>query len=202
MIFECVINVSEGRRNEVLTAIAQAGGDAVVDIHRDGDHNRSVFTIASKSLNDVYESAQKLTAVALDLISFESHTGVHPRLGVVDVVPFISYDGNDVSISDDTLSAAHLFAAWAHETFLLPIFFYDHADKTGRTLPSIRKHAFGEESPSLGTDAHYQHGSMCVGVREPLIAINVNLVSNNRETANLIAKIFARVLEVSPEFAH
>lgn len=188
MIFECVINISEGRDKNIIAEIARAGGETVRNIHSDTDHNRSVITIASRNLDDVYSCAQKVVAHALLTLSLDKHDGVHPRLGVVDVVPFISYSELHVSPTGETIAAAHSFGEWL-DNQSTPVFFYDLASSDGTTLPSIRKYAFNELMPSLSTQTNNQKtGATCVGAREPLIAINVNLDSRDINWAQSIAR--------------
>ncbi len=187
MIFECVINISEGRDVVAIDAIA-AAGDCVRDVHADRDHNRSVITLASRDLGDVESSAREVVGRALETLSLDTHEGVHPRLGVVDVVPFISYNGVDTSPSVETISAARSFGEWL-DALGTPVFFYDTASPESVTLPAIRKHAFTELMPSLNVQsANDKTGATCVGAREPLIAINVNIDTSDLAVAQSIAR--------------
>ncbi|MHB1785872.1 MAG: hypothetical protein ACYCS7_06945, partial [Acidimicrobiales bacterium] len=107
MVLECVINVSEGRRRRAIECIAQAGGVSLLDVHSDEHHHRSVFTLAGP---EVEEAARSLAVAALAQIDLSSHTGAHPRLGAVDVVPFVPLAG---SLMADAIAARDSFAAWA-----------------------------------------------------------------------------------------
>lgn len=186
MIFECVINISEGRDHRVIGEIAL--GNHVRNIHMDADHNRSVLTLASTKLDDVFVSAQRITSAALEKLSFSAHQGVHPRLGIVDVVPFISYSDNDVKPTAETIATAKDFGQWLDDLGT-PIFFYDAASPDRTTLPSIRKYAFAQLPPSLSVQNQNPHtGATCVGARDPLIAINVNLDCRDVAWAQLIAQ--------------
>jgi glutamate formiminotransferase len=85
-MLECVINISEGRDSERLARLAARVDNALLDLHADEHHNRSVFTLAGE---DVLDAAKALCAKAVVELDLRQHQGVHPRLGVVDVVPFV-----------------------------------------------------------------------------------------------------------------
>lgn len=187
-MFECVINVSEGRDQAAIEDIRIAGGAHVLDVHSDIDHNRTVYTVASRTLSDVYDTACAVVTRSYDLLDFTNHLGVHPCLGVVDVVPFVSYDNENMVPSQETIDAALAFAQWAHTTFDIPVFTYDRAHPRTQRLPDIRRHAFHEVHPAYGTEKHARFGALCVGARRPLIAINVNLLTEDIFVVKHIAK--------------
>ena len=135
-MLESVPNVSEGRDRVVLERLARACGDALLDRHVDVDHHRSVFTLAGP---DTADAVQQLAVAVLADVDLRVHRGVHPRLGALDVVPFVSLAGSSPA---DAVAAAHRFAAWAAETLELPVFLYDDADGAHRTLPDARRDAF------------------------------------------------------------
>ena len=89
-VFQCVVNVSEGRDEHVLGELAAAAGTTLLDLHRDADHNRSVLTLAGPA-DAVVPGARALATVAVDRLDLRTHEGAHPRLGVLDVVPFVPY---------------------------------------------------------------------------------------------------------------
>src|SRR5438093_6565790 len=93
-VLECVINVSEGRNAAVIDAIARAAGDHVLDVHADARHNRSVLTLAG---DDVEDAARAVTVEGVHRIDLRLHVGVHPRMGAVDVVPFVPLDDAEMS---------------------------------------------------------------------------------------------------------
>src|SRR5688500_8070931 len=101
-MLECVVNLSEGRRPEVVAAVADAAGAALLDVHTDPDHNRSVLTLVG-SADGVVEAAMALARAAVERIDLSAHSGVHPRLGAVDVVPFVPLGGETL---DDTTKVA------------------------------------------------------------------------------------------------
>src|SRR6185436_17640528 len=92
MVLECVPNVSEGRDARVIAALADACGPSLLDVHRDADHHRSVFTLAGPAPRDAIGAVQALARVIAEQIDLRAHQGVHPRLGALDVVPFVAFD--------------------------------------------------------------------------------------------------------------
>lgn len=178
-MLECVVNVSEGRDAHLVSRIAGAVSDTpegqLLDIHSDADHNRSVFTLVG------VEAPRALTRRCVELLDIADHSGVHPRIGVVDVVPFVALDG---SSPDDALTARNEFATWAADELNLPVFLYGPE----RTLPDIRRGAWKTLMPDHGPDnPHPTAGAVCVGVRPVLIAYNVFLASPDLSLAKDIA---------------
>ena len=174
-MLECVINVSEGRNHAILDSLAQSCVADLLDIHSDPDHNRSVFTMVG------VDAPRALARAAVSVLSLNDHSGVHPRIGVVDVVPF-------VPLVDSTMNDARIardeFATWAASELNVPCFLYG----TERTLPGIRKNAWTSLMPSAGTHSpHPTAGAMCVGVREPLVAYNLWLEDVDLATTRRIA---------------
>src|ERR1700736_4543946 len=94
-MLECVVNVSEGRSGPILTALATAAGPCLLDVHRDADHNRSVFTLAGPDqvLTDLEEGVRALAAETVAQVDLRDHAGAHPRFGALDVVPWVSLTG-------------------------------------------------------------------------------------------------------------
>jgi len=186
-VLECVPNVSEGRDHEVLDALAGACGDALLDLHVDPDHHRSVFTLAGDDVPEVVRSLALGVAERLDL---RQHAGVHPRLGALDVVPFVPLAG---STPDEAVDAALAFARWAADALAVPTFLYDGADPAGRSLPDTRRDAFAKRAPDTGPSRpHPSLGAIAVGARAPLVAVNCELARDDPALARTIA---ARVRE-------
>ncbi|HET7721696.1 MAG TPA: hypothetical protein VFK43_17130, partial [Acidimicrobiales bacterium] len=159
-----MINVSEGRDRSVIRRIAAAGGPCLLDVHSDPHHNRSVLTLAGAG---VEAAAQAVATEAVRDIDLRLHVGVHPRLGAVDVVPFVPLAGASM---DDALAARDRFAAWAGEHLAVPCFLYGPE----RSLPDVRRHAFTGLAPDTGPPvAHPTAGAICVGARPVLVAYNV-----------------------------
>jgi glutamate formiminotransferase / 5-formyltetrahydrofolate cyclo-ligase len=158
------MNVSEGRDRSVVDAIAGAGGGVVLDVHADPHHNRAVLTLAGAG---VEEAARAVTVEAVRRIDLRLHVGVHPRLGAVDVVPFVPLAGSSI---DDAVAARDQFAAWAGSALGVPCFLYGPE----RTLPDVRRHAFTALAPDTGPPvAHPTAGAICAGARPVLVAYNV-----------------------------
>ena len=177
-MLECVVNVSEGKDADVLNALRRAVQDHLLDIHRDADHNRSVFTLVGE------DAPRLLAGAAVGLIDISVHRGVHPRLGAVDVVPFVPLEGSAMS---DAMAARDRFARWAADELGVPCFLYGPE----RTLPEVRRGAWSSLSPDTGPQVpHPTAGAMCVGAREPLVAYNLWLrgvsLADTREIARLV----------------
>jgi len=174
-VLECVINISEGRNHAIIDALAQSCAGDLLDIHSDPDHNRSVFTMVG------IDAPRALTRAAVSALRINDHSGVHPRLGVVDVVPFVPLVN---STMHDAQKARDEFATWATEELHVPSFLYG----SERTLPDIRKTAWTSLMPDVGSHVpHPAAGAMCVGVREPLVAYNLWLENTDLETTRRIA---------------
>lgn len=168
-MLECVVNISEGRNREVLQQLVAVCADDLLDVHVDPDHNRSVFTLL-----DV-DAPRRLTRQAINLLQLDIHQGVHPRLGVVDVVPFVPLEGSTMA---DAIVARDAFANWVSSELLVPCFLYG----TDRTLPDIRRDAWTLLRPQCGPSSpHLTAGAICVGARNYLVAYNVWLNANASE---------------------
>ena len=176
MVLECVVNVSEGMDLSVLRTLSEAVGDDLLDVHHDADHHRSVFTMVGT------EAPRRLARRAIELVDLSRHAGVHPRVGAVDVVPFVPLAP---STFDDALTARDEFARFAAEELGVPCFLYGPE----RSLPDIRRRAFTGLEPDVGPDVpHPSAGAMCVGARSILIAYNVWLASDDVNVAKAIAR--------------
>lgn len=174
-MLECVINVSEGRHHAILDSLAQSCAGDLLDIHSDPDHNRSVFTMVG------VDAPRALARAAVSALRLSDHSGVHPRIGVVDVVPFVPLVN---STMNDAQIARDEFAAWAATELDVPCFLYGRE----RTLPDIRKTAWTSLVPDVGSDVpHSTAGAMCVGAREPLVAYNLWLENVDLATTRRIA---------------
>lgn len=160
-MLECVLNISEGRDLDLVARIAGQAGRALLDVHSDPHHHRSVLTVVGE------EAARAVAAAAVADLRLEGHDGVHPRLGVLDVVPFVALDGSDRA---EARSARDRFATWLAAEWAVPCFLYGPE----RTLPDIRRHAFTSLAPDVGPAApHPTAGATAVGERPVLIAYNV-----------------------------
>ncbi len=184
-MLETVINVSEGRDDRVIDAIGGAAGTSLLDIHRDRDHHRSVFTLAARDPGTTEAAARRLAGVVMADLDITRHAGVHPRLGVLDVVPFIALEPTPADIAT---RAGIAFGHWLANTHGVPVFFYGDASPAAHTLPEIRRDAFSLIVPDCGPPTpHPRYGATVVGSRPPLIAVNVELASRDLDTARQIA---------------
>jgi glutamate formiminotransferase len=180
-VLECVINISEGRNAATLQALRDACTSALLDIHTDAHHNRSVFTLSG---SHVEEAARALTRRAVDLLDIREHHGVHPRIGVVDVVPFVSLP-NTGSTTQDAVRAQTAFAQWVSAELHIPAFLYGD----NRSLPELRKGIFAAFPPEFGPPTpHETAGAIAVGHRPLLIAYNLWLKTNDIRRSKEIAR--------------
>jgi glutamate formiminotransferase len=199
-MYECVPNVSEGRNQATIDAIADAvrgtSGVHLLNIHSDPDHNRSVFTYVSDSADAIRDATLRLYEVAVPLIDLRIHHGAHPRVGAVDVVPFVPLEGTAM---DECVALAERTAAEIAERFHIPIYLYEEAARNvdRRELPVIRSGQF-EKFPDKIRDSrwvpdfgpaqvHPTAGVSVVGARVPLIAFNMQLASDRMEVAQACA---------------
>ena len=175
-MLECVINVSEGRRFGVIETIARAAAGELLDVHTDADHHRSVVTVIGE------DAARAVTVATVLQLDLRTHDGVHPRIGVVDVVPFVPLGG---ATMPDAIAARDRFAAWVGTELGVPCFLYGPE----RTLPEIRRHAWQDLEPDHGpTTPHPTAGAIAVGARPILVAYNVWLEQPDLDLARSIAR--------------
>ncbi len=179
-LLECVVNISEGRDRATIDALGAASRECLLDAHVDASHHRSVFTLAGE---EVEEAARALARRAIALIDLSRHEGEHPRLGVVDVVPFVPL-GPEGMRADGALSEAirarDAFCEWAATQLSLPCFVYGPE----RSLPEVRKHAFSSLGPDCGPRVPSPTaGACCVGARHVLVAYNLLLTDATIERA-------------------
>ena len=200
MLIESVPNVSEGRRLDVVDRMASAieAGDGVFLLDRtsDASHNRSVFTIAGEH-EAVADALERLVEVAVHEIDMDSHTGEHPRIGAVDVIPFVPLGSTTM---DDCIEMARDFGARIATRFDLPVFLYANAATRPERvkLADVRRGQYEGlkneiEEPGRAPDfgpprLHPSAGAVAVGARPFLIAYNINLASKDVELAKRIAR--------------
>lgn len=187
---ECVANVSEGRDPGLLGDLATACGDVLLDVHTDPHHNRAVFTMAGPSAA-VESAARSLASLAVERIDIRTHTGAHPRLGAIDVVPFVPLPGG-LPAPDADLGPATIvrdrFARWAGRALDLPCFLYGPLDGLIQSLPAIRRAAFAGLLPDTGPRRpHPTAGATAVGARGVLVAYNLWLDAPAAGTARAVA---------------
>jgi glutamate formiminotransferase len=184
-VLECVVNVSEGRDVAMLDVLSGSCGASLLDRHQDPDHHRSVFTLAGPGPRDAETAAAALARAVAEQLDLTEHEGVHPRFGMLDVVPFCALDED----RDVAAAAALGFAEWAAADLELPVFLYDDADQLRRSLPELRAAAFTTRAPDLGpTRPHPTLGAVAVGARPPLVAVNCWLDTDDLLIAREIAR--------------
>ena len=155
----------------------------VQDYSSDIDHNRSVITILGNK-DEVFHSLKECGKLA-HLIDLTQHTGAHPRVGSIDVVPIVPL--RDISM-EECVELAHKVGKMFYEDFEIPVFFYEEAclKEENRFLENCRASEY--KTLDLGTKPHPTMGASCISARCPLIAYNVNLATDNIKIAKIIAK--------------
>lgn len=199
-IIESIPNISEGRDKGIIEAcvdqIRSTPGCTLLDYSSDASHNRSVITYMG-SIEGVEEASVKLVKKASELIDLRKHQGEHPRMGAVDVMPF-------VPIKEASIEACVALSKRVGKRILeeadVPVFFYEQSTELAnrKNLAKIRKGQFEgmaekvmdpDWEPDLGGKRiHPTAGVIAVGARPPLIAYNINLSTNDLEIASNIAK--------------
>ncbi len=198
-LVECVPNFSEGRRPDVIDALVeavQATPDVqLLDRTSDRDHNRSVLTFAGPAAS-VLRAMEGATERAIELIDMTRHVGQHPRIGAVDVVPFVPLGATTMA---ECVELARSFGRLAADRFGLPVYLYARAaERAGREiLADIRRPQYEGLKDLIGTpdytpdfgpaQLHPTAGAIAVGARPPLIAYNINLETEDVELAKRIA---------------
>jgi len=199
-VLECVPNFSEGRDTETISRLQGAAssvrGVKLLDTCTDADHNRTVLTIIGEP-PALLESVLAACSEAVRLIDMRRHKGVHPRIGAVDVVPFVPLHGAEMK---DAVRAAHEFGKMFSAANNVPVYFYGEAalDPCRRQLPDLRRGGYeGIKAklcdpcwkPDCGAcELNERSGATAVGAREALIAFNVNLDTGDLSIASDIAR--------------
>jgi glutamate formiminotransferase len=198
-LVECVPNVSEGRRSGVIATLANAlavPGVHLLDQSSDPSHNRTVYTFVGKPA-PLQQAVLQLFASAIAHIDLRDHRGVHPRIGAVDVVPFVPLESATMA---ECVELATSTAALVAGRYAVPVYLYEEAaSRPGRrNLADIRRGGIealaarmGEDEwrPDFGDPApHPTAGASAIGARPELIAYNVNLASDRLDLAERIAR--------------
>ena len=199
-ILECVPNFSEGRDLDKIDKVVEPfrgkEGVRLLDYKRDHDHNRVVVTAIGEP-DALKLAVVDAMGVAIDLIDMRKHEGQHPRMGAIDVVPFIPIKGVTM---EEAVDLSKEVAKEASNKYSLPIYLYEKsATRPEReNLANIRKGQFEgmakkikqpDWAPDFGPiEIHPTAGITAVGARMPLVAFNVNLDTDSLEIANTIAK--------------
>lgn len=199
-LIECVPNFSEGKRDDVIEQIAATvravEGVRLLDVSSNPDHNRTVLTFVGPP-EKVAEAAFACTAEAVKLIDMEQHKGEHPRIGAMDVVPFVPVTGMTL---EEAVELAKQVGERIARELQVPVYLYAAAatTPTRKRLPDVRQGQYEglkesistpERKPDFGeARMHPTAGATAVGARPPLIAFNINLGTTNLQIAKNIAK--------------
>ncbi len=199
-IIECIPNFSEARRPEVveqiLAALTSVAEVSLLDRSSDTDHNRTVVTYAGPPAA-VEEAAFRAIAKAAELIDLDQHTGEHPRLGATDVVPFVPISGISM---DECVAMARRLGQRVGTELGIPVYLYEYAalkpERTG--LETIRKGQYEaikeeiglkpERAPDFGPTKLPKAGAVVIGARDPLVAYNIYLTTDDVAVADKIAR--------------
>ncbi len=198
-IVECIPNISEGRRldvvEEIVGQVRKVPGVVLLDYSSNADHNRTVITFIGEP-EGVLEAAWRLMSRAAALIDLNTHQGEHPRMGATDVVPFVPVQ--DVSM-DECVELAKRLGERVGRELGIPVFLYEKAASrpARRNLADVRRGQYEglkeriktpEGTPDFGPSVLGRAGATAIGARPPLVAFNVNLGTQNLDIAKAIAK--------------
>jgi glutamate formiminotransferase len=200
-LIECVPNFSEGRRSEVIEELVEPfrkqKGCLLLDYRADEDHNRLVVSLVGEPA-PIQEALLQSAQVAIARIDLKQHQGGHPRVGAVDVIPFIPL--RNVTM-ESCVELAHSFGRRYNAQTNIPVYFYEEAAMRPerKRLEVIRKGQYEvlrseitrpERRPDLGAPKlHPTAGATVIGARKFLVAFNVNLETNDVKVAKEIAKL-------------
>ncbi len=200
-IIECVPNFSEGRRKDVVDALAAAlagpAGVALLDTEMDAAHNRCVISVAGDP-EGIAKGVIRAVGTAVELIDLRQHKGEHPRMGAADVIPFIPISGTSI---EECIELSVRVGRAIAERYSIPVYLYEQSARIPerRDLAYVRKGQFEgireeirtkpEREPDFGPgEVHPSAGATAVGARFPLIAYNIYLHSNDLSIARAIAR--------------
>ena len=200
-IMECIPNISEGRRLDLVEEFADivraVPGVTLIDYSSDASHNRSVFTFLGDP-NQVMEAAFRFAKHAVEKIDLRVHEGEHPRMGAVDVIPFVPIRDMDMA---ECVELSKVLGQRLSDELDLPVFLYEESASAPhrKNLAAIRKGQFEGMAEKVleeqwhpdfgGNRIHPSAGVVAVGARQPLIAFNINLDTSDVSIAKKIAKI-------------
>ncbi len=199
-IMECVPNFSEGRNAEKIDKIVSPfrakEGVKLLDYSNDEDHNRLVVTVVGEP-EALKDAVLEAIGIAVELIDLNHHQGQHPRMGAVDVVPFIPIKGCGM---DEAIALSKETGKEVADRYRLPVFLYEKSASAPHreNLAAIRKGEFEgmaekirlpEWRPDFGpAERHPTAGTVAIGARMPLVAYNINLNTPSLEIAHDIAR--------------
>lgn len=199
-LVECIPNFSEGRNeaviNELADAVRATPGVMLLDYSSDASHNRAVFTFAG-SPDGVLDAVFKCSKIAVEKIDLTKHSGEHPRMGAVDIIPFVPLKE---MTTEECVVMSKKLGQKLWDELKLPVFLYEDsaASAERRNLATLRRGQFEkmaekikkpEFKPDYGDTLHKTAGIVACGARPPLVAFNINLNTPDISIANKIAKI-------------
>ncbi|MBQ1632250.1 MAG: glutamate formimidoyltransferase [Clostridia bacterium] len=200
-LMECIPNISEGRRLDLVEEFADivraVPGVTLIDYSSDASHNRSVFTFLGDP-DQVMEAAFRFAKHAVEKIDLRVHEGEHPRMGAVDVIPFVPIRDMDMA---ECVERSKVLGERIANELELPVFLYEESASAPhrKNLAAIRKGQFEGMAEKVledqwhpdfgGNRIHPSAGVVAVGARQPLIAFNINLDTSDVSIAKKIAKI-------------
>lgn len=198
-VVECIPNISEGRRldvvEEIIAEVRQVPGVTLLDYSSNADHNRTVISMIGEPDN-VLEAAWRLIKKAAETIDLDQHQGGHPRMGATDVVPFVPVRGMSM---EECIDLAKSLGERVGRELSIPVFLYEKAATRPerRNLADVRRGQYEglkesitttERIPDYGPSVLGKAGAIAIGARPPLVAFNVNLGTTNMEIGKAIAK--------------
>jgi len=198
-VVECIPNISEGRRldvvEEIIAEVREVPGVTLLDYSSNADHNRTVISMIGEPEN-VLEAAWRLISKAAEKIDLDQHHGEHPRMGATDVVPFVPVRGMTM---EECVDLAKTLGERVGRELLIPVYLYEKAATRPerRNLADVRRGQYEglkesikttERTPDYGPNVLGKAGAIAIGARPPLVAFNVNLGTTNLEIGKAIAK--------------
>lgn len=203
-IVQCVPNFSEGREKLTVEAIVKAAVEAsaarVIDYSADPDHNRMVVTLLGEP-TEIRYAVLAAAERAVKLIDLRHHSGAHPRIGAVDVIPLVPLRGITMQ---ECIDLSYEIGKDIAEKLHIPVYFYEYSARSSsrRNLAEIRRGGFeglrdgdmtGDRAPDLGPHSvHPTAGATAIGARGPLIAYNINLDTTDMEICQSIVQTVRR----------
>lgn len=198
-VVECIPNISEGRRldvvEEIVGKVKKVPGVTLLDYSSNADHNRTVITFIGEP-EGVLEAAWRLIVKAADKIDLDQHQGEHPRMGATDVCPFVPV--REVTM-DECVELARKLGQRVGQELSIPVYLYEKAATRPerRNLAEVRRGQYEgikesintpERKPDYGPSVMGKAGAIAIGARPPLVAFNINLGTTNLDIAKAIAK--------------
>jgi glutamate formiminotransferase len=198
-VVECIPNISEGRRldivEEIVSEVRMVPGVVLLDYSSNADHNRTVVSFIGEP-EGVLEAVWRLMVKAADKIDLDQHQGEHPRMGAIDVVPFVPVRNTTM---EECVELANRLGKRVGEELKIPVYLYEKAATRPerRNLADVRRGQYEgikesikspERKPDYGPSELGKAGATAIGARQPLVAFNVNLGTSNMQVAKAIAK--------------